>query len=136
MILAGRISPSAYSRQRPADELMSSRLIKNNPVTIRANNYQDILNVKHLKKMKDFEKQYKALANRRRLVILKYLKSRTKASVGDIAKEIKLQLKSTSKHLRVLSAVDFVESQQQSLHVFYFLPQMKPAVLKNFLDIL
>jgi len=85
--------------------------------------------------MKDLEKQYKALANRRRLAILKYLKNHNKASVGEIAKEIKLRIKSTSKHLRVLAGVDFVESDQQSLHVFYFLPEQKSAILKQILTL-
>jgi len=81
--------------------------------------------------MKDLEKQYKALANRRRLSIIKFLKGRGKASVGEIANEIKLRIKSTSKHLRVLAAVDFVDREQQSLNVFYFLPKNKPTVLKQ-----
>jgi len=84
--------------------------------------------------MKDLEKQYKALANRRRLTILKFLKNRTKSSVGDIAREIKLRLKSTSKHLRVLAAVDMVDREQQSLHVFYFIPQDKSSLLKDVLN--
>jgi len=86
--------------------------------------------------MKELEKQYKALANRRRLAILKYLKARQKASVGEIAKEIKLRIKSTSKHLRVLAGVDFVDNEQQSLHVFYFLPEDKPTLLKQTLTFL
>lgn len=86
--------------------------------------------------MKDLERQYKALANKRRLAILKYLKGCQKASVGDIAREIKLRIKSTSKHLRVLASIDFVDSQQQSLHVFYFLPQDKPTLLKQTLNLL
>lgn len=86
--------------------------------------------------MKELEKQYKALANRRRLAILKYLKGRSKATVGNIAKEIKLRLKSTSKHLRILDAVGFVDHQQQSLHVFYFLPAHKSALLKQVLAFL
>lgn len=84
--------------------------------------------------MKELEKQYKALANGRRLAIIKYLKNRNKARVGDIAKEIKLRIKSTSKHLRVLAAADFVDREQQSLNVFYFLPDNKPAVLKSALN--
>jgi DNA-binding transcriptional ArsR family regulator len=86
--------------------------------------------------MKELEKQFKALANRRRLAIIRYLKSRHKASVSDIAKEIKLRIKSTSKHLQVLAAVDFVDREQQSLHVFYFLPENKPTLLKNTLTYL
>ena len=86
--------------------------------------------------MKDLEKQYKALANRRRLAILKYLKTNNKASVSGIAKEIKLKIKSTSKHLRVLAAIDFVDREQQSLNVFYFLPENKSTLLKQVLNYL
>ncbi len=86
--------------------------------------------------MKNLEKQYKALANRRRLAILKYLKSHQQATVGDIAREIKLKLKATSKHLRILAAADFVDFEQKSLNVFYFLPANKPAVLKSTLPFL
>ena len=73
--------------------------------------------------MKHLEFQYKALANRRRLAILKYLKYHNKASVGDIAKEIKLRIKSTSKHLRILSAVDFFRPRTAKPERFFFLPE-------------
>lgn len=86
--------------------------------------------------MKELEKQYKALANRRRLAILKFLKTHSRATVGDIAAEIKLTLKATSKHLRVLAAVDFVDREQKSLNVFYFLSVDKPTLLKNALILL
>jgi DNA-binding transcriptional ArsR family regulator len=86
--------------------------------------------------MKIFEKQYKALANSRRLLIVKFLKTKNKASVGQIAKEIKLGIKSTSKHLRVLASVDFVDREQQSLQVFYFLPAQKPEILNHVLKLL
>lgn len=86
--------------------------------------------------IKDLEKQYKALANRRRLAILKYLKNHSKASVGDIAAEIKLRIKATSKHLRILAACDMVEYEQQSLRVFYFIAQQKSPQFKQVLELL
>lgn len=86
--------------------------------------------------MKEFEKQYKALANHRRLAILKYLKENKKATVSDIASKIKLRIKSTSKHLRILSAADFVDREQKSLNVYYFLVDKQPAILKHFLSLL
>jgi DNA-binding transcriptional ArsR family regulator len=86
--------------------------------------------------MKDLEKQYKALANRRRLAILKYLKRNPQVAVGDIAREIKLGIKSTSKHLRVLAVVDFADREQRSLNVFYFLPKHQPSLLKQVLNLL
>ncbi len=61
----------------------------------------------------------KALANRRRLAILRFLKTGKEASVGDIAEEIKLSFKATSKHLGVLSAAGIVDREQRSLQMFY-----------------
>ncbi len=67
------------------------------------------------------EKILKALANRRRIAILAYLKKRREAAVGDISREIKLSFKSTSKHLNVLRVVDIVERDQRGLQMFYCL---------------
>ncbi len=71
--------------------------------------------------MKHYEKILKALANRRRLEIVKYIKEKREASVGDIAKHIKLSFKSTSRHLTILSGADLLEKEQRGLSVFYSL---------------
>lgn len=81
--------------------------------------------------MKELEKTLKALANRRRLAIIKYLKEHKEASVGDIAGAINLSFRSTSKHLAVLSAADIVEREQRSLQMFYrLLESPRPAAAK------
>ncbi|OGZ01855.1 MAG: hypothetical protein A3A43_03325 [Candidatus Liptonbacteria bacterium RIFCSPLOWO2_01_FULL_56_20] len=85
---------------------------------------------------RELEKQLKALANRRRLAILKYLKSKREASVGDIAEEISLSFKSTSKHLAVLAALDIVERDQRSLQMFYRLAPTHPAAVRHILSLL
>ncbi|MEK7566911.1 MAG: metalloregulator ArsR/SmtB family transcription factor [Patescibacteria group bacterium] len=69
--------------------------------------------------LKTTEKVLKALANRRRLNIVKYLKKEKEATVGDIAEAIKLSFKSTSRHLAVLSAADIVDKEQRGLGVWY-----------------
>ncbi|HEY4490311.1 MAG TPA: metalloregulator ArsR/SmtB family transcription factor [Candidatus Paceibacterota bacterium] len=69
--------------------------------------------------MNSIEKILKALANKRRLAIVKYLDSKKGASVGDIAEAIKLSFRSTSRHLRVLSSVDIIEGSQIGLTVIY-----------------
>ncbi|OGI69444.1 hypothetical protein A3A09_01025 [Candidatus Nomurabacteria bacterium RIFCSPLOWO2_01_FULL_42_20] len=69
--------------------------------------------------MREFEKILKALANKRRLEILKYLKSKKEANVGSIAEKIKLSFKSTSRHLAILLAVDILTKEQRSLEAFY-----------------
>ncbi|KKU50106.1 MAG: Transcriptional regulator, ArsR family protein [Parcubacteria group bacterium GW2011_GWB1_49_7] len=69
--------------------------------------------------MKNIERVLKALANKRRLAIIKYLKKEKQATVGDIAEHINLSFKATSKHLGVLSGADIVDKQQQSLQMWY-----------------
>ncbi len=69
--------------------------------------------------MKHHEKILKALANRRRLEIIKYLKENKEASVGEIANHIKLSFKSTSRHLSILLGADILEKEQRGLLVFY-----------------
>jgi DNA-binding transcriptional ArsR family regulator len=73
--------------------------------------------------IKDLEKQLKALSNKRRLNILSLLKERGPSAVGDIAKHIKLSLKSTSKHLLILYQANLLEREQHKLIVFYAIPK-------------
>ena len=85
------------------------------------------------KDIKALEKILKALANRRRLAILKYLKENKEASVGEISREIKLSLKSTSKHLAILAAADILERDQRSLQMFYRItPDPRPFLRSIF----
>ena len=76
---------------------------------------------------KELERELKALANKRRLAIIKFLKQNKEASVGDIAEAIKLSFKSTSKHLSVLRGVDIVEHEQRSLSYYYKLVEPLPT---------
>ncbi len=77
-----------------------------------------------------YERLLKALANRRRLDIIWYLRRQKSASVGDVAEHIGLSLKATSKHLAILFAVDIVEREQRSLLMFYRLSfDLHPVVV-------
>ena len=68
---------------------------------------------------KEAEKILKALANRRRLQIIKILKKKKKVMVGDIADIIKLSFTETSKHLGVLYSAGIVDREQKSLQMWY-----------------
>lgn len=70
-------------------------------------------------KEKELVNLFKALANKRRLLILSTLKKKKELSVGNLANEIKLSIRSTSKHLKILSMADMVEHEQQSKQIFY-----------------
>lgn len=86
--------------------------------------------------MHKLEKILKALANRRRLAILKYLKDNKEAPVAEIADEISLSFKATSKHLGVLSAIDIVEREQRSSQMFYRLSAEQKPLVKYIISIL
>lgn len=86
--------------------------------------------------MKSLERTLKAMANKRRLAIIKYLKERESAPVGDIADKIDLSFKSTSKHLSVLNVVDIVEKEQKSSQVFYRLSENQKPSAKRIISLL
>ena len=67
------------------------------------------------------ELNLKALANRRRLAIITFVKIKREVTVGEIAEEIKLSFRSTSKHLGILAAAGILEKEQRSAQVHYFL---------------
>jgi len=79
--------------------------------------------------MKEYERILKALANRRRLAIVAFLKKKREATVGDIAEQIKLSFTSTSKHLNILSRTDILDKRQVGLEVYYFIGKSVPPVI-------
>ena len=77
------------------------------------------------------ERILKALANKRRLAIVRYLRKHDEAMVGDLSDYLKLSFRSTSKHLAVLFAADIVEKEQRGLQVWYRLSRVLPGVVKQ-----
>jgi DNA-binding transcriptional ArsR family regulator len=68
---------------------------------------------------RNLEKILKVLANKRRLLILGLLKNGKSRTVGEIAKEIKLSFRATSKHLVLLYSVEILDKNQVGLQMFY-----------------
>jgi DNA-binding transcriptional ArsR family regulator len=85
--------------------------------------------------MREIEKILKALSNKRRVYILKILDKQGTASVGDIASEIKLSFKSTSKHLAVLSAAEIVEKEQVNLTMMYSIKKPQHILVRTTLSL-
>jgi DNA-binding transcriptional ArsR family regulator len=82
------------------------------------------------------ERVFKALANKRRLLILQYLKYEGRKSVTEIARHIKLSIKATSKHLGIMANAGIVEKEQVSVLMFYWLSDNLPRVAKPNIDLL
>ena len=87
-------------------------------------------------KERELERMFKALGNRRRLLILSFLKKKKRANVGEISEAIKLSFKSTSRHLGVLASAEILDKEQTSLYVNYSLPDIKSDILKKILEAL
>lgn len=85
---------------------------------------------------KELEKILKALANRRRIAILKLIKKSGQVSVGEIANAIKLSFTATSKHLVILSNAGILDKEQESLTVFYFLAGEQHPIVSKLLSII
>lgn len=87
---------------------------------------------------KELEKVLKALANRRRLAILKFIKNSKSgfASVGEVASAIKLSFKSTSKHLMILENVDVLNKEKISLMVSYSVSKNLNGVVAKIISVL
>lgn len=84
--------------------------------------------------MKQLVKILKALANKRRLAILQYLKNNREETVGEIARNINLSFKATSKHLAILSSVDIIDYDKRSLQIFYSLSAQCPLTAKQIIN--
>jgi len=86
--------------------------------------------------VRELEKILKALANKRRLAILKYLKKNEEATVGEISSAIKLSYKATSQHLVILSGVDILEREQRSLEAYYRISRNRNSIVNQVLGAL
>lgn len=85
---------------------------------------------------KELERFLKSVANKRRLQIIKLLKSKGKLSVGKIAKELKLSFKATSRHLNTLFSTEALEREQVVLNMLYELPNKRHKLLSDIISAL
>lgn len=85
---------------------------------------------------KELERFLKSVANKRRLQIVKLLKSKGKLPVGEIAKELKLSFKATSRHLNTLFSTEALEREQVVLNMLYELPNKRHKLLSDLIAIL
>ena len=83
---------------------------------------------------RELERPLKAVANRRRLAILKYLKRRRDVPVGEIADAIEASFKATSKHLAILFAMEIVERKQVGFESHYRLADDQKPVIRGILS--
>ncbi|MEI8339883.1 MAG: metalloregulator ArsR/SmtB family transcription factor [bacterium] len=81
--------------------------------------------------MKNLERFMKALANRRRIEIVRFLYSKKKATVGEVSGHIKLSFKSTSRHINILKAAEIIDGDQVGLSIYYYLNDTSNPVIRH-----
>lgn len=78
---------------------------------------------------------FRVLANINRLKIITILANSQSRSVGELAREINISLKSTSKHLIILKNLDILEAQGKQGHVHYSLNLNPPGDIRKALKL-
>jgi len=82
------------------------------------------------------ERVLKALANRRRLAMVRYIGKQKEATVGEVAGHMKLSFKATSKHLALLAAAGILEKDQRSKLMFCRIASDIPKIARHTLALL
>ncbi len=86
--------------------------------------------------IRNTELSLKAIANARRLVILRELKKKKTMTVGEIAEVAKLNIAPTSHHLRILKSAGIIEYKRRGKFITYRLSLKQEEPVKLILGIL
>jgi DNA-binding transcriptional ArsR family regulator len=89
-----------------------------------------------MENIKNLEKILKALANQRRLKIIKTLSKERELNVDQISEAIRLSFKATSKHLGILRQLDILDRKQVNLNMYYRISNNLPTIVKRLFDII
>lgn len=85
--------------------------------------------------MKRWTQIFKVFGNINRIKIVKILSQNIKLTVSQIADELDISLKATSKHLIILHNLDVLESIGRDGHVYYFINHRMPRDLKRVISL-
>lgn len=85
-------------------------------------------------KLQKTEKIMKALANEKRLNILKTLRKEEHLPVWLISSKLSMPFKTVSKNLRILYDQGLIEKEYDSTEVFYSISEKIPKSIKNLIS--
>jgi len=86
--------------------------------------------------LRHLEAALKALANRRRLLMLATVRRQREMHVSGLAEQLRLPVKTVSRNLRLLERAGLMHSDQRQGFVFYRLSPHAPAFAKIMLEAL
>jgi len=79
---------------------------------------------------------FKTLGNVNRLKIIKLLSGDKRLNVSEIARELNISQKATSKHLIILHNLDVLHNVGKDGHIFYYLNSNMPKDFSTIIKIL
>jgi len=85
--------------------------------------------------LKQWSTVYRGLGNPNRLRILQLLKQREKISVSELAYELDITIKNTSRNLGILLNLDLVEYQGKDDRVYYSINRKLDGYTKKILEL-
>lgn len=85
---------------------------------------------------KDLERLHKALANRRRIAIVRLLKQKRDGDLTALSAHLKLGYKSTSKHMSQLCAAGILDKETRGGIVYFSLSKTVPSLANYTIRIL
>lgn len=92
-----------------------------------------LIRTKGIMNNKELVKIFKAIANERRLDILRRVEKNKQLSVGVLSEQMDLSFRSVSKHLAVLTSAGLVEAKQMGLSRYYYISPDFPKQFSSFL---
>lgn len=84
----------------------------------------------------NLEKELKILAEKNRLGILSFLKKKKSAPVGQIADNLSISFKATSKHLLILVKSGILKSQRDGIFIIYYISSDLSPVAREVISLL
>ena len=88
------------------------------------------------KSLIELNAELKILADINRLGILKFLKKRKQASVGEIADSLKISFKATSKHLLFLVRKGILVNKKDGPFVIYYISNNLSLSIRSVIDLI
>jgi predicted transcriptional regulator len=86
--------------------------------------------MKDTKQIERLEKMFKLLANKHRLAIIKLLKKESDLPVWYISDKLGSNVKTVSKHLRILLLGGVIERGQYLNEAVYYISERNPRILR------
>jgi DNA-binding transcriptional ArsR family regulator len=86
--------------------------------------------------MKNLQKIFRVLGNRRRLAMVELLLKRREASLSTVASTIELSLTAACRHLNALANMDILDKRQEGLIVYYRIAENPPKHVKDIIGVI